>query len=134
MRDLYNPSNVDLNLAVESFNYWKQPGDMNVQPSPLFTDADEASTRFLYKTDYLRLRNLNFGYTLPKSLVNEGGIDSIRLYVTGQNLWTYAPDYVGLDPEVGVGVGESSDGEFGTFSIFGIPILKSLQFGIDVKF
>jgi TonB-linked SusC/RagA family outer membrane protein len=134
MRDLYNPSNVDLNLAVESFNYWKQPGDMNVQPSPLFTEADESSTRYLYKTDYIRLRNLNFGYTLPKSIVSQGNIDSIRLYVTGQNLWTYAPDYVGLDPEVGVGVGESSDGEFGTFSIFGIPILKSLQFGIDVKF
>jgi hypothetical protein len=107
---------------------------MNVQPSPLFTEADESSTRYLYKTDYIRLRNLNFGYTLPKSIVSQGNIDSIRLYVTGQNLWTYAPDYVGLDPEVGVGVGESSDGEFGTFSIFGIPILKSLQFGIDVKF
>ena len=134
MRDLYNPSNVDQNMAVEAFNYWKQPGDVDVLPSPLYADADETSTRFLYKTDYVRLRNLNFGYTVPQSLLNQAGIESMRLYVTGQNLWTYAPDYVGLDPEVGVGVGESSDGEFGTFSIFGIPILKSLQFGIDVKF
>jgi TonB-linked SusC/RagA family outer membrane protein len=133
-RDLLNPANVDQNMAVEAFNYWKQPGDMNVQPSPLYPDADEQSTRFLYKTDYLRLRNLNLGYSIPQSLLNQAGIDSMRLYVTGQNLWTYAPDYVGLDPEVGVGVGESSDGEFGTFSIFGLPILKSLQFGIDVKF
>jgi hypothetical protein len=134
MRDLYNPSNVDQNMAVEAFNYWKQPGDVDVLPSPLYADADETSTRFLYKTDYVRLRNLNFGYTVPQSLVSQAGIESMRLYVTGQNLWTYAPDYVGLDPEVGVGVGESSDGEFGTFSIFGIPILKSVQFGIDVKF
>jgi len=134
MRDLYNPSNVDQNMAVEAFNYWKQPGDVDVLPSPLYADADNTSTRFLYKTDYLRLRNLNFGYSIPKSLLNQAGIDSMRLYVTGQNLWTYAPDYVGLDPEVGVGVDESSDGEFGTFSIFGLPILKSLQFGIDVKF
>lgn len=134
MRDLYNPSNVDQNMAVEAFNYWKQPGDVDVLPSPLYADADNTSTRFLYKTDYLRLRNLNFGYSIPQSLLNQAGIDSMRLYVTGQNLWTYAPDYVGLDPEVGVGVGESSDGEFGTFSIFGLPILKSLQFGIDVKF
>lgn len=134
MRDLYNPSNVDQNMAVEAFNYWKQPGDTDVLPSPLYPDADNTSTRFLYKTDYLRLRNLNFGYNVPQSLIKQAGIESMRLYVTGQNLWTYAPDYVGLDPEVGVGVGESSDGEFGTFSIFGIPILKSLQFGIDVKF
>ena len=72
--------------------------------------------------------------THPSSIVESSGLENVRVYLTGQNLWTYAPHYVGLDPEVGVGVGESSDGEFGTFSIFGIPILKSLQFGIDIKF
>lgn len=132
--NLLDPSNIGDNLAVEAFNYWKKPGDVNVQPAAKYTDASEVSTRFLYKTDYIRLRNLNFGYTIPTSIIEPVGLDNVRVYMTGQNLWTYAPHYVGLDPEVGVGVGESSDGEFGTFSQFGIPILKSLQFGIDIKF
>ena len=133
-RDLLDPGNVADNLAVEAFNYWKEPGDVNVLPNPLSPDADETSDRFLMKTDYLRLRNLNIGYNIPSSINGLTGFDSTRIYITGQNLWTYAPHYTGLDPEVGVGVGDSSDGEFGTFSIFGIPILKSLQFGIDIKF
>ena len=133
-RDMLDPSNIGDNMAVEAFNYWKKPGDVNVQPAAKYTDASETSTRYLYKTDYIRLRNLNFGYTIPTSIIEPVGLDNVRVYMTGQNLWTYAPHYVGLDPEVGVGVGESSDGEFGTFSIFGLPILKSLQFGIDIKF
>ena len=133
-RDILDPANISDNMAVEAFNYWKRPGDVNVQPAAQYTDASETSTRYLYKTDYIRLRNLNFGYTIPSSIVESSGLENVRVYLTGQNLWTYAPHYVGLDPEVGVGVGESSDGEFGTFSIFGIPILKSLQFGIDIKF
>lgn len=132
--NLLDPSNIGDNMAVEAFNYWKKPGDVNVQPAAKYTDASEVSTRFLYKTDYIRLRNLNFGYTIPTSIIEPVGLDNVRVYMTGQNLWTYAPHYVGLDPEVGVGVDESSDGEFGTFSQFGIPILKSLQFGIDIKF
>ena len=133
-RDFLNPSNVDQNMAVEAFNYWKQPGDVNVQQNPLLPGADETSDRFLMKTDYLRLRNLSIGYNIPTSINDFAGIESTRVYITGQNLWTYAPHYTGLDPEVGVGVGDSDDGEFGSFSIFGIPILQSLQFGIDIKF
>jgi TonB-linked SusC/RagA family outer membrane protein len=133
-RDVLDPSNISDNMAVEAFNYWKRPGDVNVLPAAKYTDASEASDRYLYKTDYIRLRNLNFGYTIPSSIIQSSGLENVRVYLTGQNLWTYAPHYVGLDPEVGVGVDESSDGEFGTFSIFGIPILKSLQFGIDIKF
>ena len=133
-RDFLNPSNVDQNMSVEAFNYWKQPGDVNVQPNPLIPGAEETSDRFLMKTDYLRLRNLSIGYNIPNSFNDFVGFESARVYITGQNLWTYAPHYTGLDPEVGVGMGDSDDGEFGSFSIFGIPILKSLQFGLDIKF
>ena len=50
--------NIDSNLRTEAFNYWKQPGDTGVLPSPLFqATADQGgTTRFLEKGDFIRLR------------------------------------------------------------------------------
>ncbi len=57
------------------------------------------STRFLEKGSYLRLKNLQIGFTVPKTLVEKTkGLSSLRLYVTSQNLFT-ATKYSGYDPE-----------------------------------
>ncbi len=48
---------------------------------------------------YLRLRNLQLGYTIPANLINKFGIERLRFYVQGQNLFTIT-DYTGLDPEI----------------------------------
>jgi len=49
--------------------------------------------------DYLRLKDLTIGYTLPRSLLNKLSIDNIRVYISGQNILTITK-YSGLDPEV----------------------------------
>ena len=49
---------------------------------------------------YLRLKNLQIGYSLPKSVISKLKIDKFRLYLSAQNLLTIT-DYSGLDPEIG---------------------------------
>ena len=58
------------------------------------------STFFLYDATFIRLKNLEFGYTLPKTLMDKVGFDSLRLYVSGFNLLTWAKEIKWCDPEV----------------------------------
>lgn len=71
---------------------------------------------------YLRLKNVVLGYTLPKSLLQNMKVDNIRLYVSGQNLFTFSNAYKGYDPENSV-----SGGNF-------YPVMRSFTFGIDIRF
>ncbi|MCR5886421.1 TonB-dependent receptor [Hymenobacter sp. J193] len=58
------------------------------------------STRWLEDGSYLRLKNLQVGYTIPKTLTERvKGVNSLRFYVTAQNLFTLT-DYTGYDPEI----------------------------------
>lgn len=65
------------------------------------------NTYFLKKTDYIRLKNLQLGYTLPKRLTDKVGIQLFRVFLSGFNLLTYSPDYVDFDPEASAGNGQS---------------------------
>ena len=131
--------NIDANLRTDAFNYWREPGDTNVLPNPLFQNtADQAgTTRFLEKGDYIRLRTLTLDYNLPRKFLDALPIDKLRLFVTGQNILTFT-DYEG-DPEIGLGSaesGEPGDAGFvpGEFSLFSYPQTKSYIFGLEVGF
>jgi TonB-linked SusC/RagA family outer membrane protein len=64
------------------------------------TNARLQSTRWLESGSYLRLKNIQLGYSFPKELLGKvKGVGSLRIYVTGQNLFTIT-DYSGYDPEV----------------------------------
>ncbi|WP_010230019.1 SusC/RagA family TonB-linked outer membrane protein [Gillisia marina] len=130
--------NIDSNQRVEAFDYWMQPGDTDVLPSPLFGDtADQTSTRFLEKGDYIRLRTLTLDYRVPSEMINSFGINSLRIFATGQNLLTFT-DYEG-DPEIGIGSAENAqpgDQGFvpGEFSLFSYPQTKSYTVGVELSF
>lgn len=70
-------------------------------------DANEFNTNtrpsdvYIEDGSYLRLRNLSLGYTIPESLLSKYNITKVRLYITGQNLFTITK-YTGLDPEIGI--------------------------------
>ncbi len=125
---------VDDNQRVDAFNYWRNPGDTGVLPSPLFgNEAQQFTDRFLQKGDYIRLRNLTVGYNMPSKFLENTGLQSVRFFVQGQNLWSYVPYFKG-DPEVGVGSGESANPVFGEFNLYSYPQVQSIQLGVDVKF
>ena len=126
---------VDANQRLDAFNYWKQPGDTNVLPNPLFgNEAQNGSDRWLQKGDYIRLRNLTLGYNLPSEFTKQLNISSLRLFIQGQNLWTYAPHFNG-EPEVGIGSGETANNVgFGNYNLYSYPQTQSVSIGVDFKF
>ena len=64
----------------------------------------EKSTLHLYKGDYLKLKNLTIGYTLPEKYAKKVLMKGLRVYVSGENLFNIT-SYPGQDPEMGAGLG-----------------------------
>lgn len=89
----------------------------------LFNDGFTDS-HFVENANYLKLANLSIGYTLPKSIVSKLGMNNIRFYLQGQNLFTITP-YSGLDPETSTQLGV----DWG-----GMPQQRSYTFGVNVTF
>jgi TonB-linked SusC/RagA family outer membrane protein len=131
---LSDGENIADNQRLDAFNYWRNPGDTNVLPNPLLsTDTNQASDRFLQDGSYLRLRSAEIGYTLPSKYSERLRLNSLRVYVQGQNLWTYAPTFKG-DPEVGIGSGETAQDARGEYNLYSYPTLQSFLFGVNVSF
>ena len=85
------------------------------------------TTRYLQNAAYIRLKSLVVGYTIPKPIVQRFGIDIFRVYVSGQNLWTYTKLIDGVDPE-----GIQDPNGYGDGEVY--PIQKSLSVGLNVTF
>ena len=62
-------------------------------------NEDEPNSSYVEDGSYFRLKNATIGYTLPYSLLDDIGISSLRIYLTGSNLFTITK-YEGFDPEV----------------------------------
>ncbi len=71
---------------------------------------------------YVRLKNVQFGYTLPKKIMNKIKAQTLRVYFSGQNLFTVDNFWNGYDVEAPVGNG-------GYY-----PQVKTYSIGLDVKF
>jgi hypothetical protein len=77
---------------------------------------------FLFKTDYIRLKTLQIGYSLPASLNQRIGFQNARIFLSGFNLLTYSPDYKDFDPEAASGNGTN------------YPLQRVVNAGISVTF
>ncbi len=135
--DISNGNTVADNKAVGAFNYWKQPGDTDVLPSPLYiNEQDINSDRFLERGDYIRMRNITLSYTFPNEFLEKTPISSLRIYAQGQNLLTFTKFWG--DPEVGLSSGESiafaDTVAPGETTLYSYPNTKSIQVGLNVSF
>ncbi len=109
-------------------NRWQKPGDITDVPRLSTEDnyANQPSSRFLMSRNYLKLRSLSLGYTLPKSLLRKVYIDNARIFVNAENLYTWtAKNYRGFDP---AGVG--ADGN----QWWNYPLARSIVFGLTLGF
>jgi hypothetical protein len=61
-------------------------------------DVGIFSSAIVEDASYVRLKNVTLSYTLPRSILQRAKIQSVRVYVSGSNLWTLT-DYTGYDPE-----------------------------------
>jgi TonB-linked SusC/RagA family outer membrane protein len=94
-------------------------------------------TKYLINMAYLRLKNLTFGYTLPRELTRKAYIQKARIYVSGENLfflYNGAGKYK-LDPEIATGSygSYSSDNGYATYGRT-VPMMRSYSFGLQVTF
>jgi hypothetical protein len=87
------------------------------------------TTRWLEDGSYIRLRNIQLGYTLPTSLTSRvPSLGSVRVYITGRNVFTIT-DYTGFDPEIS-GTGFYSRG----VDISSYPNVRTFTGGVQVNF
>ena len=116
---------------------WRGEGTSTSQPRPAQggkSNNARPSSRFLEDGSYLRLKNLQIGYTLPQELLGSTGLQQVRIYLSGSNLVTFTK-YSGLDPEMTVsdnskGEGDTANGiDWGTY-----PSAMTLMMGININF
>ncbi|UFH56170.1 TonB-dependent receptor [Spirosoma sp. KNUC1025] len=103
---LYNANRANLELGTgytngsrDLLNRWT-PTNTNTNVKAAFQDpAITISDRFIEDATYYRLKNISFGYTLPKALLTKAHLKNLRVYVSAQNAATWT-NYTGYDPEV----------------------------------
>ena len=95
-------------------------------PRPLFNNKNhKTQTAYLQNAAYMRLKNLQLGYTLPKSLINKIGLQNVRVYVSGENLLTITGLSDTMDPET-AGIGKQGGTVY--------PLSRVYSFGLSVNF
>ena len=112
-------------------NRWTGPESTNIHPR-LTTEATRNnvfSDYYVENGSFLRLRNLQFGYTLPEKLSLKFKAQSLRIYVSANNLLTLT-SYQGFDPDIGSSGGTLSSGvDYGFY-----PQARTIMGGIIIKF
>ena len=100
-------ANGTFNKVRRQLDRWQKPGDITDIPKYVYNgnkNANAFSTFYLYKGDYIRLREVQLAYQLPTSLISKVKMSSVNVYVRGTNLWTWVKDKnMPFDPENGIG-------------------------------
>jgi hypothetical protein len=102
-------------------DYWtpenRNASHCRITPSPTQNNG-QASTYAVFDSRYLRLKSLMISYTIPAGVSKKVGIQSARVYVSGQNLLTFTP-LINWDPEL---VGDSWDVDYPQQRVISIGI------------
>ena len=117
------------NLPSWMLNRWTGEGTSN--RIPRFVQGDnvnwQSSDLYVYDGSYLRLKNIQLGYTLPAALTQKVFISSLRFYVAAENLFTFTK-YHGFDPEISSG-GTSLGIDYGVY-----PQVRVWTIGASLSF
>ncbi len=94
-----------LNKIRKQLNRWQNPGDIAELPKYVYNNnslSNAESSRWYYKGDFIRLRDLTLSYQVPKSVTDKAKLGTANFYIRGSNLWTKAFDKnAPFDPEQG---------------------------------
>jgi TonB-linked SusC/RagA family outer membrane protein len=101
----YRKDRTEYNKSVLWYdNRWTPTNGENKYPRATNTDANQnyrVSSLMVYSGNYMRMKNITIGYTLPQKWSSKFAVNSLRVYFTGTNLLTFTK-YPGTDPEVGM--------------------------------
>ena len=121
--DYYRPENTTSVFGPNTDAYF---------PRPYMDDPDnknqQVQSRYMQSGAYMRLKNIQVGYTLPKQVLNKIGMEYLRFYVSAENIWTICSLPNGFDPETAYsGYTQNNSGK--TY-----PLQATVSFGVNVTF
>ncbi|WP_282160916.1 SusC/RagA family TonB-linked outer membrane protein [Ulvibacterium marinum] len=130
----YRPFNITKRYYDER---WTGEGTSNTQPRASWrakSNNTRPSTRFLEDGSFVRLKNVQLGYTIPKETIRKFNVDKFRIYVSASNLITLTK-YPGLDPEQTTSDNSTSEGALASNIDWGTyPTAVSMSLGLQLKF
>ena len=132
--DIYRAYERNLNYTnrfASTLARWTGAGTSFDEPRVTFVDSNNnnrASDRYIEDGSYLRIKNIQIGYSFPKSLTELWGMDDVRAYFQVKNALTLT-DYSGFDPEISVGGVLNTGIDYGTY-----PQPRIWSLGLNIKF
>ncbi len=126
----YERVQPNANKLSTNLNRWTGEGTSNTVPR--LTTAATANTIFsdYYVEDasFLRIQNMQLGYTIPRNLTGKVGVDQLRLFTSVSNLFTFT-NYTGYDPAASTGAPIGSGFDSGFY-----PAARTYTFGLNLNF
>lgn len=122
------------NQTADQMRRWRNPGDQtDVPQARLYRNngAQSRSSRFLYDGDYLRLKTVTLGYTIPSHILSKASLRSARVYLAAQNLLTFT-GYNGWDPEVNTDF--LATNVLQGIDFYAAPQARTITFGVNIGF
>ena len=117
------------NYQTDALSRWHGEGTSDSYPRLTNDDPNKNFTSpsdfYLEDGDYLRLKVVQLGYTIPKDLSSKIGAERLRLFMTAENLLTFTK-YTGYDPEIGGNIMGIDRGYY--------PQARSFMFGVNLQF
>ncbi|WP_102408108.1 TonB-dependent receptor [Parabacteroides bouchesdurhonensis] len=137
--DLYNADRMQgldpsfsYNMYSETLNRWHGEGTSNSIPrmTTLRTNQNHrTSDLFIESGDFVKLKNITLGYTIPNNLLKKISINNLRLFVSAENLFTIT-SYSGYSPEIGYTDGNKQKGvDYAQY-----PQSRKFTFGLNLNF
>jgi hypothetical protein len=119
------------NFAGEALSRWRQDFPDTDMPRAIMTDPNDnirISDRWLESGNYVRIKNIQLGYTIPNTLLQRFSIRELRINLTLKNIHTFT-SYSGYDPDVGSynGDAQKSGIDMGRY-----PLSRSILLGIKL--
>lgn len=115
-------------MDIANASFWEKPGDNPDYPSWEGGTArfNSNADRYVEKVNWLKLKTLSIGYTLPETWMRKAGMKEVRVFASGENLFSWH-NYSGLDPEtVSIATGYDSGRNY--------PLARKLTLGLTLKF
>ncbi|RFZ84413.1 TonB-dependent receptor [Mucilaginibacter terrenus] len=132
-RTLGGLANLYQNQYAAEANFWSPTNPTSDIPAPR-GGTDNAnlqiSDRFIHSATYLRVQNVQLGYNFPSKIIRKVKLNRLRMYVSGQNLYTFT-GYKGYDPEIGL---QNQNPLLSNVDIGRYPSARTVTFGINAEF
>jgi len=121
-------------VSPEVMDYWSEENPSGYLPIPLDKRGKagnakdrKPSTRYLQNGAYIRLKNLQLGYTLPEHWAQKVGLNRLRLFASGENLLTFTKMWEAFDPEIAGLTGGYNRGR-------AYPLSRTYSLGVNLSF